>query len=154
MIEFKIVMISLLFLISWIDIRKKEIPDSLSLGMIILGVIYNTIIKGRLEESLLGIGAYSLPFILIYGYLHRVFKKETLGFGDVKLSMGIGAALTFSSFGQVYWLFSGSFILGGVYCVALFIWKRLVKKEKEEEEIPFAPFISAAMIILMFCDKG
>lgn len=151
--EFKLLIICLLVLISWVDIKKQEIPDTLSLGIIVLGVMHNGMIEERFIESLLGMGAYSLPFLFIYGYLGRVFKKEVLGFGDVKLSMGAGAVLTFTNFEKVYWLFTGSFILGGVYCIFLWIYKFFLKR-KIKEELPFAPFISLALIILMVYYKG
>ncbi|MGL6170078.1 MAG: prepilin peptidase, partial [Fusobacteriaceae bacterium] len=121
--------------------------------IILLGLIYNGLMEGKFIESLLGMGAYSLPFIFVYGYFSRIFKKETLGFGDVKLSLGVGAVLTFTTFEKVYWFFSLSFILGGIYCTLFWIYKNILN-EKVEENIPFAPFISLALIILMVYYKG
>lgn len=169
---FNISVILILLLISYIDIKKMELPDSLTFLLIILGLSYHGIYTGRFVESLIGMGICSLPFSLIYGYgsevygyLVKLFNRknedqeneeeesevEVLGYGDVKLAMGIGACLTYASLYETYLFFMLSFVVGAVYSVFLLIKIRVRGEENVNREFPFAPFISiSGSIIILF----
>lgn len=145
-IIFQGAIVIILLLISYIDIKTRELPNSLTLLLILLGVGYNLFFDNRIVESVIGMGTYSLPFSLIYGYISDIYGKDVLGFGDIKLAMGVGAVLTFSNFYNLYLFFLGSFVTASIYCIYLLI---KIKKNPREVEIPFAPFISISGCIMI-----
>lgn len=148
---FSLAVVLLLLIISIIDIKKMELPDSLTFLLIVLGLVYHGFYTGRITESVIGMGLYALPFSLIYGYVSEIIQKEALGFGDVKLAMGIGACLTYTSLEEAYLFFLFSFVIGAIYSIFLLIKIKLKGEENVNREFPFAPFISmsGSIIILM-----
>lgn len=143
---FYIIVILILLIISYIDFKTMEIPNTLTLLLIISGLSYNWYFNDRLFSAFIGMGVYSLPFSLIYGYVSDLYDKEVLGFGDVKLAMGIGAVLTYRNFYDLYLFFFASFLLAAIYAIFL-----LIKIKKRDIEFPFGPFISisGSIMILM-----
>lgn len=141
---FKAVVIIILVSISIIDIYKFYIPNSLNLSLILIGIFYNFFFRDNLVNSILGVGLYSVPFSLIYGYISDFLNKEVLGYGDIKLAMGIGAVLGYTSLLQAYLFFLYSFLIGAIYAVYL-----LMKNKEKNVEMPFGPFISLSGIILL-----
>jgi len=81
------------FRIIWVDIKKRIIPEESIVILIILGLIA-AIQNDNLEKYYLGICAYSMPMIVLY-ILEDYFRKTLIGFGDVKLMMGIGGLLEY-----------------------------------------------------------
>lgn len=167
-IVFKIAVVLLLLIISYIDIKKMELPDSLTFSLIILGLGYHGFYTGEIVQSVIGVGIFSLPFSLIYGYGPEVYKFilklssrerekdgeeeiEVLGYGDVKLAMGIGACLTYTNFFDAYLFFLFSFVIGAIYSIFLLIKIKIKGEENVNREFPFAPFISisGSIIILL-----
>lgn len=141
----KVVVALLLLIISIVDLKKLYIPNFLTFILIIIGMGYNFIFKGSLENSILGMGVYSIPFSLIYGYLSDLLDKEVLGYGDIKLAMGIGAYLGYTNLWDVYLFFTYSFFIGSIYAIYL-----LIKIKKRDIQLPFAPFISISGCIMIF----
>ncbi len=91
-----------LIVVFFVDLEHQIIPDEISLGGIAFGIIASIVYPPiqhttshylafvRSLEGLVAGGAL-FWFIRIVG--GRVFKKEALGFGDVKLMAAIGALL-------------------------------------------------------------
>ena len=73
-----------------------------------------------------------------------LFKKESLGGGDIKLAMMLGAFLGWQKILLVLLLsaFLGT-LIGGI---ALF----LSKEVKETRTIPFGPFLALGAVVAMF----
>lgn len=132
----------ILLLILVADFKKKIIPDTLTITIIILGVIKIIFFKENLENKLIGMGTYSILFNLLYGYGEKIFKKEVVGFGDIKLLSSIGFYLGY--FGLIYLLvyYNIIFLISPIYGI---IYKKLYK----EEEIPFAPVIILSIFIFI-----
>lgn len=141
----RIVIIIILIAISIIDFRKTYIPNPLTLSLIIIGIFYNGFFKNNLERAILGMGMYSILFSLIYGYFSDLLGKEVLGYGDVKLSMGVGAYLGYTNLENIYNFFMYSFLVGAMYAVFL-----LIKFKKRDIQIPFGPFISISACMMIF----
>lgn len=141
---FKTLFFISLIVISIIDFKKLYIPNFYTFTLLVMGLLYNWLYKDNIISSILGIALYSIPFSLIYGYLSDFLNKEVLGYGDVKLSMGIGACLGFTSFENIYFFFLYSFVIGSVYAVYL-----LIKIKKRDVQLPFGPFISISGCIMM-----
>jgi len=128
-----------------IDLKHRIIPDVLTFPGIILGFLLSFLVRSpSVWNSLLGIlvggGMFYLSAIL--GEL--LFKKESMGGGDIKLAMMLGAFLGWQNIILVLLLSAllGS-LIGGV---ALFISKDV----KETRTIPFGPFLALGAIIAMF----
>lgn len=134
----------LLMVISVIDMEKLVIPDILVLIGIGVGMSYAAY-SGTLIESLQGI-CFSFVFIYLLGAAAKtVFKKEALGEGDIKLLVMFGANIGIEK--TLIAIFGGS-ILGAVVGVAMI----LLKKMKEDDYIPFAPFLALGAVVSIFME--
>ena len=136
----------LLFFISLKDLKEKEIPNFLTLGIIFLGILKIIFLHEDFEKSFLGFGTFSIFFIFLYGYVSDFLKKEIIGFGDIKL---IGAAGFYFGYSGIYNLIifhNIIFILGFLFLIPIFF----LKKIKKEEEIPFAPCICLGAVVYKF----
>ena len=135
------------FRIIWVDIKKRIIPEESVVILIILGLIA-AIQNGNLEKYYLGICAYSMPMIVLY-ILEDYFGKTLIGFGDVKLMMGIGGLLGYFGIEKILNFYMILYIFSGIIAF-LFLF---LKKLKKYEYIPFAPFIIASYVIFVIFKK-
>ncbi len=131
------------------DIKERIISDILNIMIIILGVMKIIFFNGDFEKSIIGMGVFPLVFIIIYGYISEVLKKDVIGFGDIKFMGAAGFYLGYSGIYNLIILYNTIFITAFIIVFPLL----LLKKIKKEAEIPFAPFISAGVLIFLFLDK-
>lgn len=134
----------ILAIISVIDYKKYYIPDFLTLCLIFLGVGYRGIYLNDLEGMMVGAGVITIPLLLLYGYVSEFLKKEVLGFGDIKLTMGIGGVVGNMVMEKFYLFYLIAFLSATFYGTVLL----LVKKEKYDGRIPMGPFISLAGVLI------
>lgn len=144
-IEF-FMLISLLILIpiSLIDIRHYIIPDSITLGGLVLSFLLS-FIPGYLSpiDSLIGlfVGGGILYGIGIIGEL--LLKKEAMGGGDIKLMAFVGALWG--------WKIATASIVLGAFCGAFIgIALIIVKRANKENMLPFGPFLALGIILSVF----
>lgn len=110
-----VIFIYLLGVMTMIDIRYRIIPDTITISGIILGIILTSLqypgISG-LVQSALGviIGGGALYLIALFG--DWLFKKESMGGGDIKLAGMFGAFLGWKL--TLLGLFFG-FVVGAFY---------------------------------------
>lgn len=142
-----ILVLSIMVVIIVIDYRYKYIPDRLNFSILGLGLIY-TIYKGindtyQFFDHFLGlfIGFFIVFLIRRIGYI--LFKKEAMGFGDVKLLAGLGLLLGFKA---AIFIFFGGCILASIIEVSLMG----MKIKSRESEIAFGPYLIYAGILYMF----
>ncbi len=131
----------ILFLISWVDVQERRIPDGLVFLIIILGVI--SLFFGQpLGPALLGgVVYFSLLFLI-----HLLFPGG-MGWGDVKLAGALGFFLGWQKALLSFLLsFAGGAIIG-IILIALGIKGR-------RDPIPFAPFMAGGAIIAFFWGRG
>jgi leader peptidase (prepilin peptidase)/N-methyltransferase len=151
------ILISYLLVASCIDIDTLEIPDHLTISLAILGMLGSAIFPeihgstdmfGAMERSVLGLlgGTGILFWIGVLG--EQIFKKEAIGFGDIKL---IGAIGTFCGIGGTLWAIFGGAIAGTFVAIPL-LFKRYVNKSNIAV-IPFAPFLSIGTVLFIFFGK-
>lgn len=127
-----------LVIITAYDVRHKIIPDGFVFAFIFLGFI-KVIISGDILWGLLGGIFTALPLF----FLWAVSRGRWLGFGDVKLALGIGLFLGWELGLSALTL---SFWIGAVIGLFLIAWgkSQLWRRRKSytmKSELPFAPFL-------------
>lgn len=139
---FALIIASLLIVITVYDLRHKIIPDIivypfilLALGSIVYRVV--TISGFNLGTALLAGPLVALPFFFLWYFS----KGRLMGFGDVKLMLGIGWLVGVE---VGYGVFLLSFWIGGL--VGLFLLA-LTKRYGLKSEIPFGPFLILGLFI-------
>lgn len=132
-----------LVIVSGIDFHLKIIPDVLSLGLLSVGLVQAPINPflgdAGAERILRAVAGASTGFGLLWAMGavgERVFKKEALGGGDVKLMAGVGAFL--GPAGVVAAIFCASF-LG----TAVFVILKAMRRMTWGAYLPFGPFLAA-----------
>ena len=141
--------ISGLILGTFVDFDHMIIPDRVSLGGQVIGLLCSvafpvlhgkeTHVEGAITSAIgLAVGFGSL---WIVGYLGKLaFKKDAMGFGDVKLLGAMGAFLGWQG---VLFIIMLSSLLGTVAGVSM-----IVTGHKEmQSRIPFGPYLSLAAVI-------
>jgi len=123
----RILIISLLFVIIYIDIKKLYIPNTLNILLFILSIIFKGFEFNTIENSIIGMGLYPLPLLILYGYLSDLLGKEVFGFGDIKILMNFGYILGYSNFFDIYIYYLISFISASIIGV-LFLLRREKRK--------------------------
>ena len=143
----EVVKYCIFFRIIWVDVKKRIIPEESAVILIILGLI-TAVQNDNFEKYYLGICAYSMPMIVLY-ILEDYFGKMLIGFGDVKLMMGIGGLLGYFEIEKVLNFYMILYIFSGIIAF-LFLF---LKKWKKYEYIPFAPFIVVSYVIFRILNK-
>ncbi len=142
-----LIFISSLIIITISDIKYMEIPDQIfvfSIPIIVLIKIVILFINERM--TLLSVSNIFLDIIISFLVIitikflgDKLFKKESLGGGDIKLMLLIGAVIGYKL--SIIVIFLASFL---ALPVAIII---LLKHNKNI--LPFGPFLSLAAIIIL-----
>lgn len=137
-----ITFVSMLIIVMLSDYYYMIIEDSVLIVFGLLLVIESFLIHGvsiTIDSLISGLIAFAVMFILkLFGDF--IFKKESLGGGDVKLMLIIGFMIGYPM--AILSIFLASFIALPVSLVIL--------KGKGNHEIPYGPFLSIAALILYF----
>lgn len=142
-----ITFISILIIISISDIKYFIIPDEVLITgtlLIIIELIINMYItKGSFKIDILfpilqGCASFSILY-LFKTLGDYVFKKESLGGGDIKLLFFIGLTLGFDM--SIITIFIASFIALPLSILTLL--------KKNTNVLPFGPYLSVAATIIM-----
>ena len=143
-----IILSSALIIIAFIDLGEQVIPEVISLPGIVVGLILSFFVYHiSFVNSALGIviGGGIILVIRLAGSL--IFKKESMGIGDIELAAMIGAFLGWKYI--IISLFLG-FFLGALAGIILI----LSKIKSREDVVPFGPFIVlGSFITLLWGDK-
>ncbi len=136
--------ISSLIVVTFIDLHHRIIPDTISIGGIILGFLLSFGLLGiNYIESLLGI-LLGGGLLLLLAYIYfKATKREGMGGGDIKLAAMMGAFLGYKN---IFVVLMVSSILGSLWGLSLV----LLRKQNLKEAIPYGPFLAAAGIITLF----
>ena len=137
--------ISLLVAISFIDLDSKIIPDVLSFGGIVAGLVavYFRAPLFFFRDALYGIllgGGMLYAISLLYRFFA---KREGLGAGDMKLLAMIGSFCGVR--GVLVSLLAGSFIGTAIGIPLIFL-----KGKDMKHAIPFGPLLSLGAVIYLF----
>ncbi len=136
------VFLILLLGIAVTDLRSYHIPDTFSLGGLVLGLAFSFLPGGVSPlESVIGllVGGGSLYLVGLVGEL--LMRREAMGGGDVKMMAMIGAFTGWP--GALFTIFVGS-IAGSL----IFGWINYVLKR--EKLVPFGIFLALGAGIYVF----
>jgi leader peptidase (prepilin peptidase) / N-methyltransferase len=142
---FWFIFISVLIIISFIDIDHQIIPDIFSLpGIIIFATSPFFVPEMTIIDSIAGIllGGGSLYLIALTYYILK--KIEGMGGGDIKLLAMIGAAIGWK--GVIVTIFIGS-VTGTISGVIIMISSKIIDTKIK---IPFGPYLSFGAVIYVF----
>jgi leader peptidase (prepilin peptidase)/N-methyltransferase len=132
-----------LTVITFIDLDFQIIPDRLSIGGIIAGLVLVPWLPVSYPQALLGLGlGAGLLIAVIYGY-YFLTRREGMGGGDVKLLGMIGVFTGWQ--GVLFTIFMGS-LLGSLVGIP---WA-LSRKKGMQAAIPFGPFLALGALIYVF----
>lgn len=170
---FSFILISIII----IDLETMTIPDRFSMGGAILGLILSFAfpslhqldgvdIFSRLHSlftSVLGLLIGSSFLYWIGAFAYRIFDRDALGEGDVKLLGCIGAFCGWK--GAIFTIFGGAMV-GCALLIPLMIFQKMKPGGAEThdhsvswgKEVPFGPFLAVAALVFFggmneFVDK-
>ncbi len=138
-----------LILGSFVDFEHLIIPDRITLGGIAAGLILSAAVPALhgAESALHGLTMGAIGAAAGWGLLWGIalfgrflFKKEAMGFGDVKLMGAIGAFFGWRS------VLAGvmiSSLAGSLVGIALI----LAGRKKMQSKIPFGPYLALAALV-------
>jgi len=138
-----------LIVATFIDFKMQEIPDEISLGGIVVGLVLAFLFPSIMTEasrlrglltSLVGAfaGGGSIYLLGVFGKF--AFKKEAMGGGDVKLMAMIGSFLGLKLVMLAFFIAPFFGAVPGI----------ILKMRDGREIIPYGPFLSLAAIVAMF----
>jgi prepilin signal peptidase PulO-like enzyme (type II secretory pathway) len=137
--------ISGFIVIFYSDLKYGIIPDKVVIPLSIISLIYISLINPVLliPNLISGIGA--LIFFIVISYVFFILtKKESMGGGDVKLSLLLGLFLGLPGIVVSLYL---AFLTGAIISIILILWK---KKTFLKDSLPFGPFLIMAALISFF----
>lgn len=138
--------LALLVAITFIDLEHRIIPDSMSIGGLVLGLCTFWLVPDfSLLETLGGAALGYLFFYLLAWTYERMRGKMGLGGGDIKLLAMIGAFL--GPRGVIFTVAVSS-LMGSV--VGLLWASVLRKKDMMQFAIPYGPFLVVATLLYYF----
>ena len=133
-----------------IDYKLQIIPNRLTLTMLEVGIVFS-FLRGVNNlnvavEMWIGMLLGAAVFLVLTYLGNLVFRKETMGFGDVKLMGTLGL---FFGWRNIIAISVLAFFIAAIFSVFLII-KNKLKKQEIGEYIPFGPFIVLAAFVVMF----
>jgi leader peptidase (prepilin peptidase)/N-methyltransferase len=130
----------ILICVVFIDWEFQLIPDWLTLPSLVLGWLWAAFTPLGLGPSLLGtlVGGGGLFAVAMLG--DWIFRKESMGGGDIKLAAVLGAFLGWQLVILVFFLaaFTGALASG--------VWLLVSRDMRKKRAIPFGPFLSLAAV--------
>lgn len=133
-----ILLTALLTYAAIIDCKKREIPNTLCLGVSLLSVLNFDL------GNLLGLG------IALILWLTAVYiVPDKLGGGDIKLCAAVSIVIGFTA--TTYSIIIGFGIVSLVW-LAMLLFK--TKQEVEKYSLPLAPFLGLGFLITYFIEIG
>lgn len=133
---------SILLVIFFIDADFQIIPDVITLPGMVASLAVAVIPGGiSIVQSLIGllVGGGALYLIAMAGDF--LFKKESMGGGDIKMAAMLGAFLGWQ---KVLLIFMTSAVVGLLVSLVMMMFSQALRKERL---IPFGPFLSIAAVI-------
>jgi leader peptidase (prepilin peptidase)/N-methyltransferase len=139
-----LIFVWIMIALAFIDFDTRLLPDSLTLPLLWMGLIFN-LLTGNipLEDAVIGAVAGYLFLWLVYWLFKLVTGKEGMGYGDFKLLAAIGAWLGWQTLPLTVVLASVTGALFGIGLLVLGLYRR-------DTPMPFGPFLVIAGLLAMF----
>ena len=141
---FYLILIYFLVMISFIDLSIKLIYNRILIYLLVFGVVFNLLFPVRNWSEAIGglfAGSCSLLFFAVLG--HFLFKKESMGMGDVKLAAVIGFFLGWK-------MVLLALLVGFIYAVVTAMIIGLVRNIRVPKYIPMAPFFTGGALTFLY----
>ena len=139
---------SALVAIFFIDLDFQIIPDVITLPGMVLGLAISLVPEqiGIVQAAIgLLVGGGSLYVVALLG--DWLFKKESMGGGDIKMAAMLGAFLGWQ---KILFVFISSAVIGLVVSIAVMAFSSKLRKSRM---VPFGPFLAlAAMLAILYGD--
>ncbi len=121
-----------------IDIDEQLLPDSITLPLLWLGLLFNVFgVYTHLADAVLGAMAGYLCLWSVYWLFKWLSGKEAMGYGDFKLLAALGAWLGWQSIPLVILLAS---LVGAILGIVLII----LQQRSRDIPMPFGPYLAIA----------
>lgn len=149
-----IILMPMLILALFIDIKHRIIPNRLNLTILEVGLvitfIYGITNVNMAKEYILGmlLGGAIFAIITLLGGL--IYGKEAMGMGDLKYTAVLGLFFGASSIAEISLL---AFFIAAIGSIIILLFRLLIFKNKDEY-IPFGPFLSISAIACIFIPAG
>lgn len=129
----------ILFFMSWSDLKTKTIPHSLTIGLLILGLI-NAFINPYFKSlNWIIFGVFSVIFILTFYLFDKLGKP--IGGGDIKL---ICISFLFLSYVSQYMTYFMALCVFNIWAIIIGILNK--GKSFYNSSIKYGPYLSLALI--------
>jgi len=135
---------SLLVVVFFSDLKYHLIYDQITyfaMGITIIYYLFSS--QFSIFNYLLSAISAAAFFYFLYWLGPKVFHKDTMGLGDVKLAVLIGLLLGYPQFLIALYLAFSTGALIGVILI-------LTKKAKWQSQLAFGPFLVAATLVVWF----
>jgi leader peptidase (prepilin peptidase)/N-methyltransferase len=133
-----------LIALTFIDFDTQLLPDSLTLPLLWLGLLFNLNIGfSDLNSAVIGAAAGYLLLWSIYWLFKLCTGKEGMGYGDFKLLAALGAWYGWQMLPAILLLSS---LLGAAVGIALILSGR----RGRDSAMPFGPFLAIAGLVALF----
>lgn len=139
-----LLMVWALIALAFIDLDTALLPDSLTLPLLWLGLLFN--LGGHfssLPDAVVGAMAGYLVLWLVYWLFKLATGKDGMGYGDFKLLAAIGAWLGWQMLPVTLLLSS---VVGAAVGIAMIV---LVKHDRRVP-IPFGPYLAGGGLVALF----
>jgi leader peptidase (prepilin peptidase)/N-methyltransferase len=140
---------SVLLSIFYIDLDFQIIPDVITLPGLAIGLAVSLLPGGiSILDAFIGmlVGGVSLYLIALLG--DWLFKKESMGGGDIKMAAMLGAFLGWQ---KMILIFIAAALIGLVVSLVVMMFSSQVRKTRV---VPFGPFLAmAAMVAILYGDR-
>ena len=136
--------ITILVLVSIIDIRERRIPNAITYPAIFFALLFLSTVGTfldsgpKLSRALIGLFVTFGVFLSLH-----VISPNGIGLGDVKLSALLGLSLGWISIDALIFGLFAIFIISGLYSLVLIIRNPRMLSAS----IPFAPFMTLGYLI-------
>jgi leader peptidase (prepilin peptidase)/N-methyltransferase len=139
------VLISLLIVVSFIDIETMEISDSITLTGTAFGLAFSFAGLG-LKNSLLGAALGFSSIFLLSKLLKAIYGKDAIGDGDATILMMIGS---FCGMAGVLFSFYLGFLIGGLVGLAFVV----LRTKRLGDAVPFGPYLALGAVIFVLFQR-
>ncbi len=136
------VLTSILIVIFFIDIEFQIIPDMLTIPGMALGMTASLLPGGiGIMSAVIGLAAGGGALYLMALLGDWLFKKESMGGGDIKMAAMLGA---FMGWQKIIFIFLASAALGLIISLIVMLFSSRVRTTRV---IPFGPYLAIAAIL-------